>query len=177
MSDYDSVNDEHCMCRTREAVAEGGVGGCGERSVCRAEGGVIRRPPGLKLGRSASHWLPLACLSLIWPFGNGKIITSLHKVMMMTCLWLPNIPHTLLKHITHHHRLPVLLQLCKCWDRSCFKPSAMQLLHKSFCFLALFVFLLHGIFIYTVDFKMSFLVYACLCFFLVCQELILFHEK
>lgn len=49
------------------------------RSVCRAEGGVIRRPVGSKRGCSASPCLLLAHLSLIWLLGNGKVITHLHR--------------------------------------------------------------------------------------------------
>lgn len=58
--------------RKREWCREGWVGVVRERSVCRAEGGVIRRPARPKLGQNASRCLPLACLSLIWPVAMGR---------------------------------------------------------------------------------------------------------
>lgn len=170
MSDYDSVNDEYCMCRKREAVAEGGVGGCGERIVCWAEGGVIRRPAGPKLGHSASHWLPLACLSLIWRFGNGKIITSLHKVMS----YLPMAPeHTTYTPHTHTSHITTGFLSCSNFV-SAETAAALTLLQCNYCinlsaslhYLAFYFRSAAWIFIYTVYLKMSFLVYACLCFFL-----------
>lgn len=76
---FSEGEDKHCMFREgefrrkresgggREGGREGWVGVVRACSVCRAEGGVIRRPARPKLGRKASRCLSLACLSLIWP--------------------------------------------------------------------------------------------------------------
>lgn len=74
-----------CVCLTlRRAVVEGGGSGCGERSAQRLSSGrwCDTEAGWAQMQAAAPLCFLLACLSLICPLGNGKVITNLHRKIL-----------------------------------------------------------------------------------------------